>query len=122
MISNLKRISGKYLEKLISYRQIVTAASGILSPTLGVLRVAILSIHNIALINSVTEFLCLLLLLLLTFKNADVVQQQQTFFQNFKDSLKYIARFNNLKAITVTTAFVNFLVTSIMLGVPFIIL
>ncbi|HEC2159782.1 TPA: MFS transporter [Staphylococcus delphini] len=120
--SNLQLISGEYLEKLISYRQIVTSASGILSPILGGLLVAILSIQNIALINSVTEFLCLLLLSLLTFKNADVVQQQQTFSQNFKDGLKYIARFNNLKAITVTAAFVNFLVTSIMIGVPFMIL
>lgn len=120
--SNLQLISRKYLEKLISYRQIVTSASGILSPILGGLLVAILSIQNIALINSVTEFLCLLLLSLLTFKNAGVVQQQQTFFQNFKAGFKYIARFNNLKAITVTTAFVNFLITAIMIGVPFIIL
>ncbi|HEC2157949.1 TPA: MFS transporter [Staphylococcus delphini] len=59
--SNLQLISGEYLEKLISYRQIVTSASGILSPILGGLLVAILSIQNIALINSVTEFLCLLL-------------------------------------------------------------
>lgn len=120
--SNLKLISGDYLEKLVSYRQIVTSASGILSPILGGLLVAMLSIKNIALINSVTEFLCLLLLSLLTFKQADVVQQQQTFSQNFMDGLKYIARFNNLKAITVTAAFVNFLVTSIMIGVPFMIL
>ncbi|HDU0709330.1 TPA: MFS transporter [Staphylococcus pseudintermedius] len=120
--SNLQLISRKYLEKLISYRQIVTSASGILSPILDDLLVAILSIQNIALINSVTEFLCLLLLSLLTFKNAGVVQQQQTFFQNFKAGFKYIARFNNLKAITVTTAFVNFLITAIMIGVPFMIL
>ncbi|HAR6338889.1 TPA: MFS transporter [Staphylococcus pseudintermedius] len=120
--SNLQLISGEYLEKLISYRQIVTSASGILSPVLGGLLVAILSIQNIALINSVTEFLCLLLLPLLTFKNAGVVQQQQTFFQNFKAGFKYIARFNNLKAITVTAAFVNFLITAIMIGVPFMIL
>ncbi|EII2693639.1 MFS transporter [Staphylococcus pseudintermedius] len=120
--SNLQLISGKYLEKLISYRQIVTSASGILSPILGGLLVAILSIQNIALINSVTDFLCLLLLSLLTFKNAGVVQQQQTFFQNFKAGFKYIARFNNLKAITVTAAFVNFLITAIMIGVPFMIL
>ncbi|MDK4054174.1 MFS transporter [Staphylococcus pseudintermedius] len=120
--SNLQLISGEYLEKLNSYRQIVTSASGILSPILGGLLVAILSIQNIALINSVTEFLCLLLLPLLTFKNAGVVQQQQTFFQNFKAGFKYIARFNNLKAITVTAAFVNFLITAIMIGVPFMIL
>lgn len=120
--SNLQLISGEYLEKLISYRQIVTSASGILSPILGGLLVAILSIQNIALINSVTVFLCLLLLSLLTFKNAGVVQQQQTFFQNFKTGFKYVARFNNLKAITVTVAFVNFLITAIMIGVPFMIL
>ncbi|ENY5695887.1 MFS transporter [Staphylococcus pseudintermedius] len=120
--SNLQLISGKYLEKLISYRQIVTSASGILSPILGGLLVAILSIQNIALINSVTDFLYLLLLSLLTFKNASVVQQQQTFFQNFKTGFKYVARFNNLKAITVTVAFVNFLITAIMIGVPFMIL
>ncbi|EHT3417029.1 MFS transporter [Staphylococcus pseudintermedius] len=120
--SNLQLISGKYLEKLISYRQIVTSASGILSPILGGLLVAILSIQNIALINSVTDFLYLLLLSLLTFKNASVVQQQQTFFQNFKTGFKYVARFNNLKAITVTAAFVNFLITAIMIGVPFMIL
>ncbi|EGQ1636708.1 MFS transporter [Staphylococcus pseudintermedius] len=120
--SNLQLISGEYLEKLNSYRQIVTSASGILSPILGGLLVAILSIQNIALINSVTDFLYLLLLPLLTFKNAGVVQQQQTFFQNFKAGFKYIARFNNLKAITVTVAFVNFLITAIMIGVPFMIL
>ncbi len=120
--SNLQLISGEYLEKLISYRQIVTSASGILSPILGGLLVAILSIQNIALINSVTDFLYLLLLSLLTFKNASVVQQQQTFFQNFKTGFKYVARFNNLKAITVTVAFVNFLITAIMIGVPFMIL
>lgn len=120
--SNLQLISGEYLEKLISYRQIVTSASGILPPILGGLLVAILSIQNIALINSVTDFLCLLLLSFLTFKNAGVVQQQQTFFQNFKTGFKYVARFNNLKAITVTVAFVNFLITAIMVGVPFMIL
>lgn len=54
--SNLQLISGKYLEKLISYRQVVTSASGILSPILAGLLVAILSIQNIALINSVTDF------------------------------------------------------------------
>ncbi|MEL4231752.1 UNVERIFIED_CONTAM: MFS transporter, partial [Staphylococcus pseudintermedius] len=77
--SNLKFITGDYLEKVVSIRQTIQSSSVLITPLLGGFIVALIDLKYLALINMFTEFVAFLLLLLLNFRSGNITSRNQKF-------------------------------------------
>ncbi|HCA7828507.1 TPA: MFS transporter, partial [Staphylococcus pseudintermedius] len=88
--SNLKFITGDYLEKVVSIRQTIQSSSVLITPLLGGLIVSLIDLKYLALINAFTEFVAFLLLLLLKFKSGNITSRSQKFTHSFFDGIKHL--------------------------------
>ncbi|EIX6373276.1 MFS transporter, partial [Staphylococcus pseudintermedius] len=120
--SNLKFITGDYLEKVVSIRQTIQSSSVLITPLLGGLIVSLIDLKYLALINAFTEFVAFLLLLLLKFKSGNITSRSQKFTHSFFDGIKHLISINNLKVIFIINLFINFLCNSLIVGLPIIII
>ncbi|MGO4021779.1 MFS transporter [Staphylococcus pseudintermedius] len=120
--SNLKFITGDYLEKVVSIRQTIQSSSVLITPLLGGLIVTLIDLKYLALINAFTEFVAFLLLLLLKFKSGNITSRSQKFTHSFLDGIKHLISINNLKIIFIINLFINFLCNSLIVGLPIIII
>ncbi|EGQ2723275.1 MFS transporter, partial [Staphylococcus pseudintermedius] len=120
--SNLKFITGDYLEKVVSIRQTIQSSSVLITPLLGGFIVALIDLKYLALINMFTEFVAFLLLLLLNFRSGNITSRNQKFIHSFLDGIKHLISINNLKIIFIINLFINFLCNSLVVGLPIIII
>ncbi|WP_281198478.1 MFS transporter [Staphylococcus schleiferi] len=120
--SNLKFITGDYIEKIVSIRQTIQSSSILLTPIIGGFIVTIININLLALINSLTELIAFFLLLLLTFKSGNSISKEQKFLTSFIEGFKHLSLINNLKVIFIVSLFINFLCNSLIVGLPIIII
>ncbi|WP_086428961.1 MFS transporter [Staphylococcus cornubiensis] len=119
--SNFKFVTGPYLEKMVSIRQTIQAASLLITPILGGVIVAIIKINTLAFINVATELIGLILLLFLTFKNPTVHHKAKSFSKGLLEGMTYLFHHHPLKVIIITSLCMNFLCNALIVGFPIVI-
>lgn len=120
--SNLKWIAGAHMERVVSVRQFIQSASILVSPIIGGILIAMLSIQQVALINVFTELCALIFIFLLSFKQGRRIEERQTFWQDFKVGVRYIYRMTEIKYLILFSLFLNFIVNALIVGMPILII
>lgn len=117
--SNIKNIAQKDMERFVSLRQMYNIGISILSPIIGGFLIAFVSISSLALLNIITEAVSIVLMFYLTMDR--VIQTgDNSFLQDFKEGFSYFFKHKMLLKIIMIATILNFLVNSIVVGVPII--
>lgn len=119
--SNLKWITGDYLERVISLRQLIQSASMLASPIIGAILISFLNIQQVAFINIVTESVALIFIFFLTFKHGQTQTERLTFWGDFKAGVQYLHRMTEVKYLLIIAVFLNFIMNVLIVGVPILI-
>lgn len=119
--SNLKWITGNYLERVISIRQLIQSSSMLASPIIGGILISFLSIQHVSLINIMTEGIALIFIFLLTFKNGQTTQKRKSFWGDFKAGVQYLYQMTEVKYLLVIAVFMNFIMNVLIVGIPILI-
>lgn len=120
--SNLKWIASAHMERVVSVRQFIQSASILVSPIIGGILIAMLSIQQVALINVFTELCVLIFIFLLAFKQGRRIEERQAFWQDFKVGVRYINRMTEIKYLILFSLFLNFIVNALIVGMPILII
>lgn len=83
--------------------------------------VTLVHINTLALLNSFTEFVGLILIFMLRFKPANAVSKSIKFTEGMAESFKYVFKNRNLSTLFLTSSVINFLEQSLTVGLPIII-
>lgn len=118
--SNLQNIAEDHLERIVSLRQTIITIVTFLAPMAGGLLIAFVSIQTLATLTLVTEGLSLVLLLMLPLKTYLEKTERTRFRTNFKEGFRYLKRDKIILLCIVTGLSINFLVNSIVVGIPII--
>lgn len=119
--SNLKWITGDYLERVISLRQLIQSASMLASPIIGGILISFLNIQQVAFMNIVTESVALIFIFFLTFKHGQTQTERLTFWGDFKAGVQYLHRMTEVKYLLIIAVFLNFIMNVLIVGVPILI-
>lgn len=119
--SNLKWITGNYLERVISIRQLIQSSSMLASPIIGGILISFLSIQHVSLINIMTEGIALIFIFLLTFKTGQTTQKRKSFWGDFKAGVQYLYQMTEVKYLLVIAVFMNFIMNVLIVGIPILI-
>ncbi|UXR74186.1 MFS transporter [Staphylococcus sp. IVB6238] len=118
--SNLQTIVGEYLERIVSLRQTIITVVTFLSPMVGGVLIAMLSIQTLATLTLLTESIPLILLLLLPLKSYLEKGERASFTTNFKEGISYMKQQKIILLFICVGLSVNFFVNSVVVGVPII--
>ncbi|STY75041.1 bicyclomycin/multidrug efflux system [Macrococcoides caseolyticum] len=120
--SNIQNIVDEQLERALSIRQTVITATSFLAPILGGILISFISIKLIASINIITEILAIFLVQLLPLKklNKDKTSSKSNIFITFKEGTKYLSQKKDILLFMITSILLNFLLNSLVIGVPVI--
>nr|WP_275401879.1 MFS transporter [Staphylococcus sp. MI 10-1553] len=119
--SNLQYITQDHFERVVTIRQTIQSATMIAVPIVAGFLVAVVQIKNLALLNSFTEFIGLILIFMLRFKSANVLSKSKKFTEGMVESFNYVFKNQNLSTLFLVSSVINFLVQSLTVGLPVII-
>ncbi|HHU6749667.1 TPA: MFS transporter [Staphylococcus pseudintermedius] len=119
--SNLQYITQEHFERVVTIRQTIQSASMIVIPIVAGFLVTVVQIENLALLNSFTEFVGLILIFFLSFKPANALSKSKKFVEGISESVKYVFKDRNLTTLFLVSSIINFLGQSLTVGLPIII-
>lgn len=119
--SNLQYITQDYFERVVTIRQTIQSATMIAVPIVAGFLVTVVHINTLALLNSFTEFVGLILIFMLSFKPANALSKSKKFTEGMAESFKYVVKNRNLSTLFLTSSVINFLGQSLSVGLPIII-
>ena len=119
--SNLQYITQDYFERVVTIRQTIQSATMIAVPIVAGFLVTLVHINTLALLNSFTEFVGLILIFMLRFKPANALSKSIKFIEGMAESFKYVFKNRNLSTLFLTSSVINFLGQSLTVGLPIII-
>ncbi|EJD8481078.1 MFS transporter [Staphylococcus pseudintermedius] len=119
--SNLQYITQDYFERVVTIRQTIQSATMIAVPIVAGFLVTLVHINTLALLNSFTEFIGLILIFMLRFKPANALSKSIKFIEGMAESFKYVFKNRNLSTLFLTSSVINFLGQSLTVGLPIII-
>ena len=115
--ANLKYISGDSLERFIPIRQMYKIGMNFLGPILGGMLIAFFTIENLAFFNAFTEALTIILLFYISLKKM-IEAEEESLYHSFKEGWRYTLRQSNLLRFMMISCILNFLMNSVVVGVP----
>ncbi|MCY1569553.1 MFS transporter [Staphylococcus pettenkoferi] len=113
----MKYISGDSLEQFIPIRQMYKIGMNFLGPILGGMLIAFFTIENLAFFNAFTEALTIILLFYISLKKV-IEAEEASLYQSFKEGWRYTLRQSNLLRFMIISCILNFLMNSVVVGVP----
>ena len=119
--SNIKNISEKDMARFVSIRQTYTVTISFLAPILGGMLIAILKIEYLALINVITELSSIFVFLFIKINRLiESKSNSNSFLKDIKVGFSYLIKNKILLNFMLVGLIINFLVNSIVVGVPII--
>ncbi|MFP6334025.1 MFS transporter, partial [Bacillus subtilis] len=118
----LTLVSEKYLDKTVSYRNVIQNIIQIGAPVLGGIIYAYFDIKTFTIIMLITELISLLFVLFISFNKLNVENEieemKDTFFNSYKTVFNFLKMKKALFIIILSGAIINFMFGFITIGIP----
>ncbi|WP_210617090.1 MFS transporter [Mammaliicoccus lentus] len=118
----LTLVSEKYLDKTVSYRNVIQNIIQIGAPVLGGIIYAYFDIKTFTIIMLITELISLLFVLFISFNKLNVENEieemKDTFFNSYKTVFNFLKMKKALFIIILSGAIINFMFGFITVGIP----
>lgn len=125
--STRKIVCEEHIQKLRSFDQMVSSSIYIISPILAVFLLTKLELIHFVLLEAVIEFITILIVLLVDFNFIKIEKveentEEQGVLKMFRDGLIYVKSKEILVFIICFAMFLNFIMSSISVGLPFVLI